>query len=132
MLDRFRTAIEAKDLDTVMSFYAPNVVAFAAFIPRQYTGAAAYRKSYEQFFEGFPGPATSDISDVHISIAGNQAVMYGIERWVVTGKDNQPLEGVFRFTDVLRKTNGKWRITHEHLSLPVDPATGNADYLSKP
>ncbi|HEV7785554.1 MAG TPA: nuclear transport factor 2 family protein, partial [Thermoanaerobaculia bacterium] len=56
----------------------------------------------------------------------------GIDRWVITGKDGKPLEVVFRFTDVLKKIDGKWLIVHEHLSVPVDPATGQADFLSKP
>jgi ketosteroid isomerase-like protein len=130
--DQFSAAIKAKDLDKVMSFYAPNVVAFDAFIPRQYVGAPAYRKSYEQFFAEYPGPATSEITDFHVSTAGNQAIAYGIDRWVVTGMDGKAVEVVFRFTNVFRKINGKWLAVHEHLSFPADPATGMADYLSKP
>jgi ketosteroid isomerase-like protein len=42
------------------------------------------------------------------------------------------VEVVFRFTNVFRKINGKWLAVHEHLSFPADPATGMADYLSKP
>jgi ketosteroid isomerase-like protein len=35
-------------------------------------------------------------------------------------------------TDVYRKIHGKWLIFHEHVSFPVDLATGQADVLSKP
>jgi ketosteroid isomerase-like protein len=38
----------------------------------------------------------------------------------------------FRVTDVLRKAKGKWLIVHEHVSVPVDLATGKADLASKP
>jgi ketosteroid isomerase-like protein len=38
----------------------------------------------------------------------------------------------FRLTDVLRKVKGKWLIVHEHVSVPVDVATGKADLTSKP
>ncbi len=34
--------------------------------------------------------------------------------------------------DVLEKRNGKWLIVHEHISFPVDPESGKADFLSKP
>jgi ketosteroid isomerase-like protein len=37
-----------------------------------------------------------------------------------------------RLTDVLREINGKWLIVHEHVSVPVDVATGKADLTSKP
>ena len=51
---------------------------------------------------------------------------------MVTDKDGKAFTLVFRFTDVLRKMNGKWLIVHEHLSFPVDPETGKADFFSKP
>jgi hypothetical protein len=35
-------------------------------------------------------------------------------------------------TDVYRKIKGKWLIVQEHVSFPVDLATGKADLLSKP
>ena len=72
MYDRFSAAVASKDLGAIMSMYVPDdrLVAFDAFPPRQYVGAAAYRKDYEQFFVEFPGPATSQMSDVHVEAAG--------------------------------------------------------------
>ena len=69
---------------------------------------------------------------IRITTAGALGLAYGIDRWVVTGKDGQQVEFVFRFTDAFRKTDGKWLVIHEHLSFPVDPVTGKADLLSKP
>jgi ketosteroid isomerase-like protein len=37
-----------------------------------------------------------------------------------------------RITDVYRKIGGKWLIVLEHVSVPVDLATGKPDMLSKP
>ena len=37
-----------------------------------------------------------------------------------------------RVTDGYRKINGKWLITLEHVSVPVDLETGKADINSKP
>ena len=132
MYDRFSAAVQSHDIHTIMSFYAPDVVAFDAFPPRQYSGAAAYRKDYEGFFAAFPGPVTSKASDVHVNVSGNIAYAYGVDTWTVTGKDGQAMPMVFRFTDVLRRAGGKWLIVHEHLSFPVDPDSGKADFSSKP
>jgi uncharacterized protein (TIGR02246 family) len=133
MYDRFSAAVQAKDLKTIMSIYSPDerIVVFDAFLPRQYVGAAALTKDYQDFFAAFPGPAKSEISDIHVSVAGTMAFAYGVDRWVVTGQDGKPVEMVFRFTNVLRKVNGKWLIVHEHVSFPVDAETGKADFLSK-
>ena len=37
----------------------------------------------------------------------------------------------FWVTDCLEKENDKWKIVHEHNSVPVDLATGQADLMSK-
>jgi hypothetical protein len=38
----------------------------------------------------------------------------------------------FRVSDGYKKINGKWMIVEEHLSFPVDIASGKADLSSKP
>ena len=36
------------------------------------------------------------------------------------------LDAMIRQTDVLRKENGQWLITYQHLSVPIDLRTGKA------
>ena len=43
-IDEFGRAIRAKDLDGVLSLYAPNIRSFDLVPPLQYLGAAVYRK----------------------------------------------------------------------------------------
>src|ERR1700737_3406438 len=72
MYDRFSAAVQAKDLKTIMSIYSPDerIVVFDAFLPRQYIGARALSKDYQDFFAAFPGPTKSEASDVHGGVAG--------------------------------------------------------------
>jgi ketosteroid isomerase-like protein len=49
-----------------------------------------------------------------------------------TGPDSARLTVAVRVTDALRRMGGKWLIFQEHVSVPVDLATGKADLLSKP
>ena len=60
--------------------------------------------------------------------------MYGNGIFRTTGqdKDGKPLDLTVRVTDVYKKINGKWLVVHEHVSWPVDLATGQADFSSKP
>ncbi len=132
LIQRFSVALKAKDVNRIMSLYAPNVLAFDAFTPRQYVGARAYRKAYEGVFAAFPGPIESEITDLAITAAGTVGFSRNIETWVLTDKDRNRVKLVFRVTDVWRKINGKWLIVHEHVSFPVDAVTGKADFLSKP
>ena len=90
----FCEAVIAKDLNKIMSFYAPGdeLLAFDAFIPRQYKGAAAYRKSYEDFFVSFPGPSKSTILDVNIRVSGNLAYASSLDQWTITDADNKSVD----------------------------------------
>jgi uncharacterized protein (TIGR02246 family) len=132
--ERYSAAVAARDVDRIMSFYSPGpeLLLFDAFPPRQFVGPAAVRKDYEDFFAAFPGPARSKVSDLRITVKPPLAYATGIDAWSVTGADGKATDMVFRFTDVLEKRNGKWLIVHEHISFPVDPESGKADFLSKP
>ena len=131
---RFETAVKARDLDKLMSCYISDdsLVLFDAVPPRQYVGAKAVRKDYEDFLSVFPGTIDSKISDAKITVDTNLAYSHFIDTWTATDKDGKQVQLVFRVTDVYRKTDGKWLIVHEHISFPVDPATGRGDFLSKP
>ena len=50
--EQLAAAIAAKDVDKVMQFYVPgdDLFVFDVIPPRQYVGAAAYRKDFEGFF----------------------------------------------------------------------------------
>jgi uncharacterized protein (TIGR02246 family) len=125
---------KAKDVNRIMSCYVPDesLLVFDVVPPRQYTGAKAYRKDWEDLFAAFPGPAEVDISDLNASADRNLGYAHLMTHSVLTDKDGKKLETDIRTTDVFRKTGGKWLIVHEHNSVPVDLASGKADLMSKP
>lgn len=131
---RFEAAVKARDIDKLMSCYVSDdsLVLFDAVPPRQYVGAKAVRKDYDDFLSVFPGTIDSKISDAKITVDTNLAYSHFIDTWTATDKDGKQVQLVFRVTDVYRKTDGKWLIVHEHISFPVDPATGRGDFFSKP
>ncbi len=51
--DRFAAAFNAKDVDAIMKVYVPDETLFVFDVvpPRQYVGAAAYRKDWEEFLK---------------------------------------------------------------------------------
>jgi len=132
--DRVLAAFRAKDLDGMMAGYAPDekLVIFDAIPPRQYVGAKAWRADNAGFLERYPGPITVDASDMAITTDGKLGFAHYIFHFTGTSKDGSHDELNFRMTDCLEKRKGRWVIVHEHLSWPVDLATGKADVLSKP
>ena len=78
------------------------------------------------------GDFAGSVFDPAFDVVGSVAYTRSIDDGTFTGKDGSKTHLVVRTTDVLRKSNGKWRIVQEHVSFPVDPTTGKADLLSKP
>ena len=55
-----------------------------------------------------------------------------VEPLTLTAKDGSKVNITLRVTDGLRKEGGKWRVTQEHISVPVDLEQGKPDLDSKP
>ena len=119
-------AFEARDLNGVMAIYAPDVVAFDIVPPLQFVGADDYRKDYASFFAQFKGPLKISNPTIHVDQAGDVAFASGLERLRGTMNDGTPVDMWLRFTDGWKRSNGRWVVAHEHVSVPVDLATGKA------
>jgi uncharacterized protein (TIGR02246 family) len=132
--DTYNQGFNARDVDKVMSVYVagPELFVFDVVPPREYKGADAYRKDFEQLFAGFPGPMKNSISEQTIHVVGSLAYGHNIQSGEFTGKDGAKVRIVVRTTDIYRKIDGKWLIVEEHNSLPVDLGTMKPDMLSKP
>jgi len=131
---RYTAAFNAKNLDAIMKVYVPgkSLFVFDVVPPRQYVGAAAYRKDWEDFLAIFKGPLKFAISDLAIMAGRTLAYSHSIQRVSGTDTKGKPIDLTVRVTDVYRKIGGRWLIVHEHVSVPVDLATGKPDLMSKP
>ncbi|MGH6993877.1 MAG: YybH family protein [Caulobacteraceae bacterium] len=128
---RWLAGFNAENVDELMSVYAPDVFVFDAIPPRQYVGAAAYRKDWQGLFAALPHQTTK-VEDLKISVVGPVAWSHETVSTDATAKDGSHRTLAVRQTDVYRKLGGRWRIVQEHVSFPVDIDTGKADLLSKP
>ena len=134
LTQRFEAAFNAKDVDAIMKLYAPGpgLFVFDVTPPREVVGWDNYRKDWQQLFAAFPGPVKFSISDLVISTAGTVAYSHRIDHPQFTQKDGSKHELTARVTDVYRRIHGEWLIVQEHVSVPVDLATGKPDLMSRP
>jgi ketosteroid isomerase-like protein len=132
--DAFSKAVTAKDLDGIMKYYVPdeNLVVFDVVPPRQYVGAAAYRKDWKEFLDSIDGPLSFETTEYAVSADTNLAFAHSIQRVSGKTKNGGNFDLTTRVTDVFKKIDGKWLVVHEHLSVPVDLGTGTPDLSSKP
>jgi ketosteroid isomerase-like protein len=115
-----------------MALYAPGVVAYDIVPPLQYIGADAYRKDYEEFFAQYEGPIDIELRDLHIIAGDGVAFATSLQRISGTLKNGQKSDIWVRVTNGFRKINGRWLDTHDHVSVPVDLASGKAVLDLKP
>ncbi len=127
-------AFAAKDLDNALAPYLQDetLFVFDAIPPRQYVGIKAWRADNEAFVALFQGPLKAEMSDLSVTANGKLGFGHNIQRFSGTDKSGKPIDMTFRVSDGYKKINGKWVIVEEHISFPVDIATGKADLSSKP
>jgi ketosteroid isomerase-like protein len=128
----FASAFTAKDVDAIMKVYSPDVLVFDVIPPRVYAGAAAYREDWKGFLNQFAGPVKFEITDLVVSTEGPMGYRHSIQHISGDVPKGAPVDMTVRVTDVYRKQGDVWLIVHEHVSAPVDLATGKADLTSKP
>jgi ketosteroid isomerase-like protein len=125
-------AIRVKDLDGVMSMYAPDLVSFDVVPPLQYVGADVYRNHWGGAFSSFTGPIDYEIADLSITVGDDVAFAHSFNRLSGIMTTGQKFGSWLRWTACFRKINGKWLITHMQVSAPVDMETGKAVLDLKP
>jgi uncharacterized protein (TIGR02246 family) len=131
--DKFVAAVNAKDIDAIMSIYVPDesLLVFDLAVPLQYAGAAAYRKNWQDFIATI-GPLKFEVTDFTVAVEGKLAYSHSVHHLTATDSNGQNLDWTVRVSDVYRKINGQWLVIHEHVSVPIDLATSKPDFAAKP
>jgi uncharacterized protein (TIGR02246 family) len=126
MLASWSEAIRAKDIERLMAFYSPDVVYFDVVPPLQHTGSAAVRKNFLRWFNSWKGAIGVDIRDAHILASGDLAAANMLHRTSGALNDGREVGYWVRVTVCCQRSDHGWLITNEHVSLPVDFASGQA------
>jgi ketosteroid isomerase-like protein len=112
-------ALRDKDVDTLMTHYAPQNITFDLQPPLQVNGADAYRKNFERWFAIIEGPIGYDVRDLRITASDDTAFCHSVCQVTSTRTNGEKADYWVRVTSGLRKINDQWMITHEHVSMPI-------------
>jgi len=117
-----------------MANYAPDILVFDITPPLQYRGADEYRQKWEAMFNAIDGAVGYEVRELTITAGDGVAFCHCINR--ITAKMKGGKEGDdgtwVRFTVCFKKSDGKWLVTHEHVSAPIDVEKGKALLDLKP
>jgi uncharacterized protein (TIGR02246 family) len=132
LIDGFVKAIRAKDINGVMSAFAPEVVSFDLGPPLQHGGGEAFMKRWQKLFESYQSPIDYEVRDLSITVGDDVAFSRSLNKIGGTMKNSQKTDHWLRWTACYCQTNGKWLIVHEHVSVPADLGNAKAILDLKP
>ncbi len=126
LLDNWVEAIRAKDIDRLMPIYSPDAVYFDVVPPLQIKGSDGIRRNFLRWFDGWSSAIGQEIRDLKISLSGDAAFAYMLIRASGTLKNGREVGYWVRATVGCERSNDRWLIAHEHVSLPVELPSGSA------
>jgi len=121
LLDDRVEACRTKDVDRLMSLYSPDIVYFDCVPPLHFTGTEAVRRNFVRWFNEYEGEIGLETHDLHIAINGDVAFVHMLHLDTGNTQLENGLAFWLRSTVCCRRSNNRWLITHEHISLPVKP-----------
>ncbi|MGC5031333.1 YybH family protein [Micromonospora sp. DT229] len=126
LIERWVAAVHRGDLDAVLADHAEDIVMFDVPPPQQgVRGLAAYRESWPPFFRWQARGASFEIESLEVTAGGEVAFAYALLRCGTTADLAAAPDRRLRLTLGLRRQDGRWVVTHEHHSFPLD--TGMRD-----
>lgn len=116
VIDAWANALRAKEAGGVTALQTEDIVQFALAPPLR--AEALDRDRLEEWFSSWQGRIDYEIRDQRITAGEDVAFSHSLNRMRATTTDGDETELWFRQTMCLRKLGGKWRIAHEHDSVP--------------
>ena len=116
LIDQRVKALYAKDAEAVISCFAPDYVPFTLAPPLVSTMTGA--EQYDSWFATWQGPIVTDIRELDIALSGDLGVSHSLNLMSGTAASGHEVRLWYRQTLCFRKIDGRWKIAHEHSSVP--------------
>ncbi|MFC4763030.1 YybH family protein [Dyella koreensis] len=121
VLEGYKAAVLAKDVDAFIKLYSQNVRVFDAWGVWCHQGVMEWRQVVEQWFASL-GEESVAVSMEEIQITGAQewALLSAIVTYAGMSLAGERLRAMQnRLTWGMSREGGSWRIVHEHTSAPI-------------
>jgi uncharacterized protein (TIGR02246 family) len=120
VIERWTEAVRRHDRAGILADHDPDIVMFDVPAPLQSKGIKEYSSTWDLFFRWHrPGDAF-DIREMTITAGPDVAFAAALMRCGGTNAEGTHERLDFRLTIGLRKEDGRWRIVHEHHSVPAN------------
>jgi uncharacterized protein (TIGR02246 family) len=120
LIERWARAVREQDRAAIRRDHDPDMLMFDVPPPFLSRGLDAYMATWELFFSSVEKPVAFDFHDIEITAGEDVAFATAVGNCVNIDLKGQREPLQFRLTMGLRKIDGRWRILHEHHSLPAE------------
>lgn len=120
LIERWAAAVHAGELDVVLEDHADDIVMFD--VPPPYDGVRgldAYRDTWPGFFKWQASGAVFEIESLEVTAGEDVAFAFALLR-CGQGAEFPANPSRLRLTLGLRKEAGRWVVSHEHHSFPLE------------
>lgn len=125
-------AINAHDVEAAIADVDEAVAIYELVPPLSMHGVAASRQRTVDWFATYrDGPYWQD-GEVTVVADGDVAFSHALNRVTGISSSGDPVDMWFRTTIGWQRRDGRWRIVHDHNSVPFDPASGKGRLDLKP
>ncbi|EBA13453.1 Ketosteroid isomerase-like protein [Roseobacter sp. CCS2] len=125
-------AFENQNVESIMSFYVDEIYSYDMMaaptddgLAMAFDGEPIWRANWVSFFEMFEDDLEVTIENLTVYQSGDIATVRGLTRLEGTAF-GQYIDMWARETNVLRRVDGDWLVVHDHVSVPINFASGEA------
>jgi uncharacterized protein (TIGR02246 family) len=120
LIERWAEAVRSENRAGIRRDHDSDMLMFDVPPPLLSRGLDAYMATWETFFAFAEKPVAFDFHDIEITAGQDVAFATAIGNCVNIDRNGkrEPLQ--FRLTMGLRKIDSRWRVMHEHHSLPAE------------
>jgi len=122
--DIYRSAVLAKDVDAMMSIYGPDFTAFDMWGAWSLVGEAPWLEMNKDWLGSLGSESVIvEFDDITIIPGTDVAAAHATLTFKAVSDKGETLRSMQnRLTWVAKRTDGIWKIIHQHTSVPIEPA----------
>lgn len=122
VIEEWAEATRQDRKDDVLKNHLPDLVVFDVLPPMKYESAESYRRSWDDWQPETQGEGKFDLEDMSVIAGTDVAFAHSFIRCGGTMANGRAFEDLVRATFCLRKVDGLWKISHHHISKPLQRA----------
>jgi uncharacterized protein (TIGR02246 family) len=119
-------AVVSKDPGPLAARQHPDIVMFNVLPPLGTRGGGAVEDATRSWFDAYASDIGYEVRDLQVTADGDVGFCSFLYHVTGTLKAGSDVDMWVRATLGCQRIDGRWLIVHDHESVPMDPATGQA------